>query len=853
MLKTTLKYISLVFYLLILSVLFGQSLPKGISVHRLNNGLEVILIENQSLPMVGVNVVVKTGSAYETFSTSGMSHMLEHLLFNGTTSRTQKELYDDTDRIGGYNNANTGEYYTNYMMVTPTEHIQSGMEIQGDMLFHSVLPEEKFEKEKGIVLEEIARSLAHPETQIERDIQSILFKGHSLWLPTLGTYSTIESLSLDAVRQYYKGNYLPNNMVLSIIGNFETEKMLEWVNEFYGQAAPGTVYRPTNSQLSTGFNAPDFTHGKLYHRSHSDSITVIHLVFQLPENPEQGFIDLLDESLSAQIESVETMVKKKFGKNILSLNAATHGSPIGNFLIVKLTGDSMNDMDGVISHITDAVHGMKFSMNKDAVSTFASKNKTSFYKSLEKPHMFGIYNAHIFAEKGIDGFLSTFDQTLYDKAAEKLKRFKLRGDPTVIIHHPMGENKEESVESTKAQLFDHDGSGTTLIAKQNANSPLMAVHYLFKHKGRLENEYGKDAAKILHDCFGQRMKSDGIQKKIASFGLSFTVNDNPFIPMDNIYLHEDFGYIRVEGLADVLENSISFLNDAFLNFIPTNAEFTKAVSNSHSGFGRMMGKNEAKDMFDKLVDEQCFGPDEQTTTAPELTYDSLLAFKNKYWIPENLIVSVISPQSPKLIQSLFSGFGNSQDEDSELAHDKLYRLNTETVSIEEGGSGSQSYLFWGFIKEIDPADKPGLAALSLVLADKIVFDIREKQGMAYRMYAGINIKNDKALFSIKFGTRPENVEVLVPQFPKLFSLDMLADLDDATLEKSVNMYLGRMMFRRLSSINQAYYLGRSQYFDGDMNTDAEFLEKLKSVTLYDVNRLAKKYLDGENPISIIVH
>jgi len=59
MLKTTLKYISLVFYLLILSVLFGQSLPKGISVHRLNNGLEVILIENQSLPMVGVKCCCK--------------------------------------------------------------------------------------------------------------------------------------------------------------------------------------------------------------------------------------------------------------------------------------------------------------------------------------------------------------------------------------------------------------------------------------------------------------------------------------------------------------------------------------------------------------------------------------------------------------------------------------------------------------------------------------------------------------------------------------------------------------------------------------------------------------------------
>ena len=82
-----------------------RTLPKGISLHQLDNGMTVLLIENPALPMVGANVIVKVGSAYESFSTSGMSHMLEHLLFNGTAARTQKQLYDDVDRIGAYNNS----------------------------------------------------------------------------------------------------------------------------------------------------------------------------------------------------------------------------------------------------------------------------------------------------------------------------------------------------------------------------------------------------------------------------------------------------------------------------------------------------------------------------------------------------------------------------------------------------------------------------------------------------------------------------------------------------------------------------------------------------------------------------
>jgi len=738
------------------------------------------------------------------------------------------------------------------MMVTPTEHIQSGMEIQADMLFNSILPEEKYDKEKGIVLEEIAQSLARQGTQIEKDIQSILFNGHSLSLPTLGTYSTIESLPLPPVRDYYEGNYVPNNMILSVIGNFDSEEMLEWVKDIYGKPGPGSVYRPQDVDFKTGFELPEKNNTKIFHRSHSDSTTLIHLAFELPRNPVPGYFDLMENILSENIENLEIASKKNFDKSLQSLKGEIRQSPIGNFLIAKATLIESDHIDGLTQFLSNGIMSFKFSIKKDAVSVFETSEKTSFYKSLEKPHMFGIYNAHIFAQKGIDGFLSSFDESLYENAAETLKKIRMNGEPTVIIHHPMDSNEKNESLSDAVKLFDHDGSGTSLIAKQNASSPLLAVHYLMKHKASLENTFGKDAAKILHNCFGQRMKSEKIQKQIAPFGFTFTVNDNPWIPMDNIYLHDDFGYIRVEGLADDMDAAIGFLNKAFLNFIPTEDEFNKANDPSHGGYGGMSHKNMAKEKFNSLVDKHIYPEIIEQSEPPKLTYDSLIAFAKEYWVPENAIISVVSPATPEDVNQLFSGFGSNNEIDTTTPNEKRYQLNFESVTIDENGGGAQSYLFWGFMKEVNPKDKPALTALSLILRDKIVFDIREKQGMAYRMHAGISIKKEKALFSINFGTRPENADVLIPQFPGFFSLNMLNDVDSATLEKSVNMYLGRMMFRRLSSINQAYYLGHSQYFDGNMNSDSEFLEGLKSVTLDDVKRVAKKYMDGKNPISITI-
>ena len=217
-----------------------------------------------------------------------------------------------------------------------------------------------------------------------------------------------------------------------------------------------------------------------------------------------------------------------------------------------------------------------------------------------------------------------------------------------------------------------------------------------------------------------------------------------------------------------------------------------------------------------------------------------------------MIVSVVSPIEQNNISELFSSFKGNQTNLSGPAFERVLKPDIAATNIEENGGGEQSYLYWGFIKAIETNDKPALKALSLILSDKIVFDIREKQGMAYRMSAGINMVKNKAMFYINMGTRPQNVDKLLPQFPDFFKTKMVESITDEELEKSINMYLGRMMFRRLSSINQAYYLAHSLYFNGDINYDQSFHSQLKDVKVADVKKAAQKYMKIENPVSVIV-
>jgi len=651
------------------------TLPKGVSIYQLDNGMQVLLIENPALPMVGANVIIKVGSAYESFSTSGMSHMLEHLLFNGTTTRKQKQLYDDVDMIGGYNNASTTEFYTNFMMVTPTDNIKKGMEIQADMLFNSTLPNEKFEKEKGIVLEEISKSLINPGEQSERNTLSILYSGHALSLPTLGTYSSIQSMKRDDVNSFYKNYYVPNNMILSVIGNFQTKSMLSMIKEIYGKANSGQVNFDANPQWATGFQTPQTADesGKTFYRFYDGEEKFVQVFYQIPQQGSEEYFSLMGIVLEKNKDAIQSAMKTEFGQNIKSVKFSTRLSPLKNYLEVTIMLDKDVELNAVVKSLSAKVAAMNFSLPSLTVESEAPKARTDFVRNIEKPHMFGIYNSSAIVLDGIESVLASFSGNEYFNAAKELEPLKINSKPIVLVQVPSTKDaKENSGVVNNVKQFKDETTGKNLIVVQNEVSNLLAIHYLVKHKAVFESKYGKDAAKILHDCLDQRLKSPDNQKLSSQFGFTFTVNDNPMIPMDDIYLHPDFGYIRVEGLADDLPGAISFMNNVLKDFSPTEAEFKKSVEKFKGMEMMKMGGDKPKKVFDVEYKKLVFEPNQYTQNQPALTYESLLAFTKEYFQPSNMIISVVSPGSLETINTLFSSMNFVAIKDDPAAGIKRY-------------------------------------------------------------------------------------------------------------------------------------------------------------------------------------
>jgi hypothetical protein len=606
-----------------------------------------------------------------------------------------------------------------------------------------------------------------------------------------------------------------------------------------------------SATMATGFQ-PSSGHALVpatLTRYYDGEDAVIHLIYKLPRLHMARKMELMSEILDEAQAEFSTGLETIFPDQFKDIRFDLRSTPIANHLVVVVTAKPGSDLDGIAELAASMVTGLRFKISETRIQALAAKRKTAYLQNLEKPHMFGIYYSDIFAEQGFDGGLRYLAEIDFSRDGKSLKKLRLKTRPMVLRHLPKPKDTESTGGKVKTQLLQA-GPGQVLIARQNSANQLLAVHLLYKHKARWESEYGADAAKILHDCFGQRMKEPENLAASQQFGFSFTVNDNPYIPMDNIYLHPDFGYIRVEGLADDLHAALGFLFTQLNTFVPTQEEYDRAAAKFKSGM-QGMGRDVVGDRFGALVDSVLYVA--ATTQTPEtpVSYTGLLEFSRKYFAPANRVVSVVSPASPELVGQLIAPAAGPKQAPIE-GWDKTLKAQPAEVNIEQDGGGERSYLFWGYVKDVTAEDKAALKALSLILSDRIVFDIREKQGMAYRMSAGISVYSEKALMYIRVGTRPQNVDVLVPQLSEFLSSRMVADLSAEELEKSVNMYLGRMMFRRLSSINQAYYLGTSQYFENDMLADEAAHKALGEVSLADVQRVAAKYLVPENTIQILL-
>ncbi len=199
----------------------------------LKNDIRVIFEQNNNFNSAAFGVWVGVGSRDENKENNGMSHMIEHMLFKGTTTKTAEEIAISTAILGGNLNAYTSKECTSFYCKTLPEDIYTAIDIIGDMLSNPLLDEEDFEKEKLVVCEEIDMYNDSCEDYVHEVLQKKIWNKEPLGYLISGKKKVVKGFTISKLKEFMQQYYVGKNIVISVAGAFNSEKVREAINKSF--------------------------------------------------------------------------------------------------------------------------------------------------------------------------------------------------------------------------------------------------------------------------------------------------------------------------------------------------------------------------------------------------------------------------------------------------------------------------------------------------------------------------------------------------------------------------------------------------------------------------------------------
>jgi zinc protease len=218
---------------------------QNITRYALPNGLLILLQENHNAPVISHWIWYRVGSRDEQPGKTGISHWVEHMQFKGTPRFPANTLDKAIARLGGYWNAYTHLDWTTYFETMPADKIELAIQLEADRMVNSAFDPAEVASERTVVISERQGSENEPVFQLSEAVQTSAFSTHNYRHEVIGNLTDLQSMQRDDLYSHYRTYYIPNNAVLAVAGDFETESMLERLRQAYESIAPGQ--QPTHS------------------------------------------------------------------------------------------------------------------------------------------------------------------------------------------------------------------------------------------------------------------------------------------------------------------------------------------------------------------------------------------------------------------------------------------------------------------------------------------------------------------------------------------------------------------------------------------------------------------------------
>lgn len=254
------------------------------------NGLRILLIPSDGLPVASVMVTYEVGSRNEVTGTTGATHILEHMMFHGTErfdTRDGNDYSSTMERIGARSNATTYFDRTNYYATLPRQYVPLAIELEADRMRGLLIREDDLASEMTVVRNEFEQGENNPVRTLIKEIYAAAFMAQPYGHPTIGWLSDIENTNPEKLRDFYDRFYWPENAVLSVIGGFDRTETLEAIKRYYGPVPPAPTPIPTVDTVE-----PEQLGPRRVVIERSGQVGVVMIAYKVPEGLHQDWAAL---------------------------------------------------------------------------------------------------------------------------------------------------------------------------------------------------------------------------------------------------------------------------------------------------------------------------------------------------------------------------------------------------------------------------------------------------------------------------------------------------------------------------------------------------------------------------------
>lgn len=843
-----------------------QNLAKK---YKLSHGLTVIYEKNSNAKIVSLNMGVKVGAVHERDDESGLCHLIEHMVFKGTTSYAPGEIATTVEASGGELNAYTSLDQTVYYINLPSEHFSLGLKILKEMVFDAKMDAEELAREKEVVVEEILRGQDSPQRVLNELLFKTVFAGHNYGRPVIGTADLVRGFSREKVFQFYKHHYVPSQMVLGICGDVDEAVVNAQIEKLFRfeMATPRTETKIPSFKPKSGFQCVKttmeiqstsfdlaFPAVPLHHEDVAALDALSHVL-------GEGGASLLEQNTKEKEQLVQYIYSGSFTpryEGVFFIGGQTDSQKI-NLALESI----VRQIRHICTHPVDSVDLervkllAKSQMIYDKQTCEGTARKWMNYETTVNDYMFD------------EGYLEKMMALTPDDILRVAQKYLNFDYATLAVLHPQNEkikiNEKIIHESQRGATFKVKkqkddvkqyvlDNGVRVLIKENHRLELFAFKMVAEGGLRYEtastNGWFNFMTNVMSKGFG-----DYDQKAIAEKSEALAASLS-------CYSGRNSWGVSLTALSEKWYESLGFVTDLILHPRFDENEFKKeqklqseAIKNRKDNPAQMAFYHNLKAVFGKHpYAMSTLGEKESIRKA---TVSGLKKLYHSFCVPQNMVISIVGDvNSQEVLECLNKTIGQiAKKSFSGLGHKKSdLKLKSKMNMIHQ--NKNQSHMVLGFLgTHLLSEDRYAFEVLNHVFSGqggRLFLELRDKQSLAYTVSSNLIEGIDTGFFGVYIGTEPSKVQKALDGIYLELQKAQTSFVSDAELARAKNYIIGNHAIDHQKNGDMAMELALNELYHKPLEDLSSYENKIRKVTAQDVKRVAQKYLDLKNAVLTVV-